>query len=97
MKQNILNNVVIKEERYNEGYSYTYELILREGVRTDDWRLPLYSVRISMTDVDGRESQREAKNVFTDYTRAREFFERLVRNLATPIDLGYVVEDEVRS
>lgn len=97
MKQKILNNVVVREERRNEGFSYTYELILREGVRTDDWRLPLYSIRISMTDAEGHSTQREATDVFTDRVRATEFFERLVRNLATPIDLGYVVEDEVRS
>ena len=97
MKQNILNNVVIKEERHDEDYSYTYELILREGVRTDDWRLPLYSVRISMTGTDGNTSQREATDIFSDRDKATEFFDRLVRNLATPIDLGYVIEDEVRS
>ncbi len=97
MKQNILSNVVSREERIADGICYTYELILREGMRTDDWRLPLYSIKISMTDAEGKESQREAIDVFTDEARASEFFERLVRNLATPIDLGYVIEDEVRS
>ncbi len=96
MKQTFYN-VVKREERVDEGYSYTYELLLREGVRTDDFGLPLYSVRISMTDSDGRSSQREATDVFANGTQATEFFDRLVRNLATPIDLGYVVEDEVRS
>ena len=84
MKQNRIVSRIVRE---SEGYSYTYELILREGERTHDWRLPLYSVKISMTDPDGRTSQREAT----------ELFDRLVRNLATPIDLSYVVEDEVRS
>ena len=97
MKQNILDNVIIKEERQSNGISYTYELILREGVRTDDWRLPLYSIKITMTDSDGRQSRKEATDVFTDQRKAKDFFEKLVRNLATPIDLGYVVEDEVRS
>ena len=97
MKQKILHNVVMREDRQSDGFSYTYELILREGIRMADFRLPLYSIRISMTDADGNKSQREATDVFTDSTRATEFFDRLVRNLATPIDLGYVVEDEVRS
>lgn len=97
MRQKTLHNVVMKEERQNEGFSYTYELILSEGVRTADWRLPLYSIRISMTDSEGKKSQREATEVFTDSVRAIEFFNKLVRNLATPIDLGYVIEDEVRS
>ena len=97
MKQKILNNVIRKEERREGDILYTYELILREGVRTVDFGLPLYSIKIAMTDGDGYHSQREATDVFADGGRAVEFFERLVRNLATPIDLGYVIEDEVRS
>ena len=96
MKQRFYNTVKI-EEREDEGYFYTYELLLRRGVRTDDYGLPLYSVRISMTDSDGHKSQREATDVFSDGSKATNFFDRLVRNLATPIDLGYVVEDEVLS
>ncbi len=88
--------IVIKEERQDEFYRYTYELILREGRRTADWRLPLYSVRVSIEDSRGHFSQKEATDVFTDKFRAVEFFEMLVRNLVTPIDLSYVVEDEVR-
>lgn len=94
MKQNRIVSRIVRE---SEGYSYTYELILREGERTHDWRLPLYSVRISMTDPDGRTSQREATDLFASEEPATELFDRLVRNLATPIDLSYVVEDEVRS
>ncbi len=97
MKNKLLSNIISKEERSDGGHSYTYELILRQGERTDDWRLPLYSVRISMTDRLGNRTEREAKDVFSDGGRAKDFFDRLVRNLATPIDLGYVVEDEVRS
>jgi hypothetical protein len=96
MKQKFYN-VVKKEKIVDEGFSYTYELLLREGVRTDDFGLPLYSIRISMTDSDGRNSQREATDVFADGAQATRFFDKLVRNLATPIDLGYVVEDEVMS
>lgn len=90
------DKIVIKEERQDEFFHYTYELILRQGRRTADWRLPLYSVKVSIEDSEGRVSQKEATDVFTDKTRAVEFFEMLVRNLVTPIDLGYVVEDEVR-
>lgn len=97
MKQNLCDKVVIKEERQEGGFFYTYELILREGESTVDWRLPLYSIRISMTDDMGRVSKREARDVFSDEKKAERFFKRLVKHLATPIDLGYVVEDEVRS
>lgn len=97
MKQKLFNNVVKKEERSEGGYSYTYELIVNEGSQTANFGLSLYSVRISMTDTNGRRSQREANDIFADFEKAIDFFDRLVRNLATPIDLGYVVEDEVRS
>ena len=97
MKQEICDNIMIEENRHKDGFSYTYELILREGVRTADFRLPLYSIRISLTDGQGRKSQKEARDVFTDRKKAERLFNKLVRNLATPIDLGYVIEDEVHS
>ena len=90
-------NVIKKEEIADGGYSYTYELLLRRGVRTADFGLPLYSIKISMTDPSGNTSQREANDVFANSNQATQFFDKLVRNLATPIDLCYVVEDEVIS
>ena len=90
-------NIVKKTERAEDGYAYTYELLLRRGTRTADFGLPLYSIRISMTDPNGNTSQREATDVFVNSEQANIFFDRLVRNLATPIDLCYVVEDEVIS
>ena len=90
-------NLVKKEEKSEDGYSYTYELILRQGERTVDYGLSLYSIKISMINADGQYSEREATDLFIDYEKALEFFNKLVRNLATPIDLGYVVEDEVRA
>lgn len=90
-------NLVKKEEKSEDGYSYTYELLVRRGVRTADFGLPLYSIKISMTDPSGNRSEREATDVFSSSDEAVRFFDRLVRNLATPIDLCYVVEDEVIS
>lgn len=95
MRHSLCESVVAKEERCENDFSYTYELILREGRRTADYRLPLYSVKVSMTDPSGRNSQKEVKDVFINKDRAMDFFNKLVRNLATPIDLGYVLEDEV--
>ena len=95
MKNGLCESIVAKEERHEDNFSYTYELILREGRRTVDFGLPLYSVKVSMTALDGKSSQREVMDVFKSKDRALEFFNKLVRNLATPIDLGYVLEDEV--
>ena len=97
MKQKLLERIVEKEERCMDDFKYTYELILREGRRVADFRLPLYSIRVSMTDPKGNSSEKEVNDLFTNPDRAVEFFNKLVRNLATPIDLGYVVEDEVRN
>ncbi len=88
--------IIIREERQDECFHYTYELILRQGKRTADWNLPLYSIRISLKDEGGNISQKEATDIFTAKERALEFFNMLVRNLATPIDLVYAVEDEVK-
>ncbi len=97
MNQKLCDRVIRTERRSEDGCDYTYELILREGGLTHDWRLPLFSVRISMKDCDGRFSEREARDLFTNREKAIEFFEKMVRNLATPINLGYVVEDELRA
>ena len=91
----IASHIITREERREDGLHYTYELIRSEGKMTADWGLPLYSVRISMTDDSGNKTQKEAKDIFADEGRAYKFFDMLVRNLATPIDLGYVVEDEL--
>lgn len=94
--KNVLSEQVVKKEVRSDGeFFYTYELVLREGMRTADFRLPLYSVKVSMTDDKGRKSQKVVNDIFSNREHAFSFFERLVTNLATPIDLGYVVEDEV--
>ena len=95
MSKNACDTVIRKEERQDEGNTYSYELRLRRGESTADFRLPLYSIRIGMTDTEGVLRQADAKDVFSNKKRAVEFFEKLVRNLATPIDLAYIVEDEL--
>ena len=95
LKQQNTIETVIREERIHEGIKYTYELMRCVGERTHNWRLPLYSIRIAMVDVDGRESHGEARDLFRDKKSATRFFNRLVKELCTPIDLRYVVEDEL--
>ena len=97
MKNKICEKVLRKEERTKDGFSYTYELTMREGNEVISFRLPLYSIRITMKDTDGKCREAEAKDIFSNYFKAQRFFDKIVRNLATPIDLGYVVEDEVMS
>lgn len=90
-----VDTVIRKEERNDEFRAYTYELIMREGRETSCFKMPLYSIRILMTDEKGKKRSDEAKDIFADKRKASDFFDRIVDNLATPIDLAYIVEDEL--
>ena len=82
------------ETRISEGYTYLYELIMKESRQTASYKMRLYSIRIRMTDIEGRNTEAEIRDAFADSGRAILFFEKLVNNLATPIDLSYILEDE---
>ena len=45
------------------------------------------------SDTSGTRS--DANDLFSDLSRASGFFDKIVDNLATPIDLAYIVEDEM--
>lgn len=96
MQKEKLKDVIIrKEERTDERNRYTYLLIMRESSNVASYGIPLYSVRVELTDETGRLSSAEIRDVFADAGRAIIFYEKLVRNLATPIDLAYILEDEI--
>ncbi|MBE6533081.1 MAG: hypothetical protein E7676_06250 [Ruminococcaceae bacterium] len=88
-------DVIRREERTEDEHRYLYELLMRRGENVACWRMPLYSIRVNMTDEYGNEGTADAQDVFSDEEKALGFFEKLVRNLATPIDLPYVLEDEM--
>ena len=91
-----MNEKLIREEkRQSDGYIYSYMLIERRGRRMADFGMRLYSISVSMTDENGITKNEEARDVFSSKRKALEFFDKIVRNLATPIDLKYVVEDEI--
>ncbi len=82
----------IKEE---DGNNYIYELIMSEDTKTASYKIPLYSIRLHMTDTEGNETSAGVHDIFSDMSKALSFYEKLVCNLATPIDLRYIVEDEI--
>lgn len=94
-KQRTFDTILRKEERSDEQNEYSYELIMREGSSTASWRVPLYSIRVNMKDAFGVSRSADTKDIFADKNKAILFFEKIVRNLATPIDLAYIVEDEM--
>ena len=88
---------VIREEKLElDGAHYTYTLSCGEGNSVANYGLTLYSVGIEMTDADGNKTRSQLDEIFTDSKRAFGFFNRLIENYATPIDLPYVLEDEMR-
>lgn len=89
------DTVIRKDFISDEENRYSYELILREGTKTASWRIPLYSIKVSMTDSGGVSTSADITDAFADVSRAIRFYEKLVRNMATPIDLPYVLEDEM--
>ena len=78
-----------------DGYVYCYTLLKRESRRVVSFRIPLYSIKIELTDPSGNKTEAESRDIFSDLGKAIVFYDRLVRNLATPIDLAYVIEDEI--
>ncbi len=82
-------------KRDSEDNSYRYELIMKESRGVASWRIPLYSIKVNMTDSAGNDTSADTKDIFADAGKAILFYEKLVRNLATPIDLAYILEDEI--
>ena len=66
-----------------------------ESVRTASYRIPLYSISVRMTDSRGNETSASSNDIFADAGKAIIFFDKLVTGLCTPIDLAYIVEDEI--
>jgi len=89
------DTVIRREERSDGENKYLYELTVSESKSTASYRLPLYSIRVSMTMADGERSSAKAKKAFADAGKAILFYEKVVRNLATPIDLAYIMEDGI--
>lgn len=91
----VCDTVIRREERKESGYSYLYEIIMHRSEGVASFRIPLYTIRVSMEQPDGEISTAEIKEAFADLGRTISFFDKLVRGLATPIDLVYIHEDEL--
>ncbi len=86
---------VIEEKRALDGILYTYRLILHTDRKYSSFGLPLYSVEVEMEDIKSKKAScAKTRELFSEGEKAKAFFDKLVRNLATPIDLAYIVEDE---
>lgn len=94
-KEKMKETVVRVLERESEGYIYTYKLTVAESRRLSSFGVPLYSVNITMSGIEMGTTSATAREIFSDAGAAIDFFEKAARNLVTPIDLPYVIEDEL--
>ena len=99
MSQNIPNNYTVIQTKHiqtSDG-SYTYTLYYGDSIRTASMGIRLYSISIEFVDNDGVRGFAEAKEFFADKRKAFDFYNRLVCGLATPLNLPYIIEDELYS
>ena len=94
-KHKTFDSVIRTEEREKDGIGYKYKLIMKESLGVASYGIPLYSIDVEMNQGNGKTTSATATDLFADAGRAINFFERIVDNLATPIDLAYIVEDEM--
>ena len=96
MKKEKLRTTVIRANTVlSNGNEYRYSLYSRESARVASYRIPLYSISVEMTDENGNETNATIGDVFSDVGKAIIFYDRIVRHLVTPLNLPYILEDEI--
>lgn len=96
MGKTVVKDTIIKSEvREADGAKYHYSLIMTESNKVASYKLPLYSIEVEMTDSDGKVTSARTKEIFADVGKAIAFFRKLSENLATPLNLLYILEDEM--
>ena len=97
MGKTVIRDTVVKREiKEADGALYRYSLIMSESNKVASYKLPLYSIEIEMTDEDGNKTHARTRELFADVGKALSFFKKLADNLATPLNLPYIIEDEMR-
>ncbi len=95
MRENDCVKEILKEQRRESGkFKFIYRLTATKSRRVASFRLPLYSISVTMLDGD-IESYHELKEIFADLGKAITFFDEIVDSLVTPIDLPYILEDKI--
>ena len=92
----IKEKIIRKEIREADGAQYCYKLVMSESNKVASFKIPLYSIEIEMTDIDGNNTSARTCELFADVGKAISFFKKLYENLATPLNLPYILEDEMQ-
>ena len=78
------------EMREKDGINYSYVLKLDEMAKD----VAPHTVEIAMKSKDGSINTFASRRIRADKTSVCALFDKLVENLATPINLPYVIADE---
>lgn len=73
----------------SDGYTYKYSLSVDKNTNS------MYSLKVVMSSTEGEVRSDTASVAMSDGGRAIAFYNKLVRNLATPANLKYCIEDEL--
>ena len=88
------SKIVREEVRYANGMEYKYTLSVKTSEMTASFGLSLYSIRVELIDKRGIHTEATLNDAFRSPEAAFSFFARVTSNLATPIDLPFVFDDE---
>ena len=91
----VMNRIVRRNEVRDEDAFYHYTLSVSESSRVASYRIPLYSISIEMVTNAGERTSAVAKDVFADLGKAIVFYEKMLEARATPLNLHYIIEDEM--
>ena len=78
-KERTTDTVIRCDDRRDDRFDYRYELIMKEGDGVATWRIPLYSIKVYMTDRNGKSTSSDIKDIFADVGKAIIFYEKLFR------------------
>ncbi len=88
-----MEKILRVERAYEDGAEYRYELISEEMSEERVGDVTRYSIRVKMSLCQNK-TEATTDFIFTSLERASEFYSLLKKNLVTPLNLEYVIEDE---
>ncbi len=88
-------STVKSETRVKDGAIYKYSLLVTESSDFASYKQRVYSFAIEMTDAEGHKTDAVSGGLFADVGKALLFFRKLISGLATPMNLAYIIEDEM--
>lgn len=94
-REKTIEKIIRCDEVVEGAISYCYTLTASENQNHASFKIPLYTVTVQMTDEYGEVTSASVRDAFCDAGQALIFYGKIVKGLATPVDLAYVFEDEM--